>query len=88
MKIWSKLNYILMWAAIIFAAVGMALAIYSGKDWNWQFGTMVWAFVAYLNQKTADRFEAKLMSINDSFNKEIDRIVDESKQLLEENKTK
>lgn len=67
MKIWRKLNYVFMWAAIILAAIGMGLAIYQHRSWNWQFSTGIWAFIAYLNQKSLDKYDETINKVIDKY---------------------
>lgn len=79
MKIWSKLNYVFMWLAITLAVVSMGISIYLGQSWTWQFGTAIWAFIAYVNQKTIDKYERETNQFIDQVKSDMDKIIEKSK---------
>ena len=60
-----KLNYIFMITAMVCGIAGMVLAIYQHQNWSWQFGTAMWAFIAYINEKNTARMEGEMKELAD-----------------------
>jgi len=52
----KNLSKIFMLIAFISAGDSMVINMINGTSWSWQVITMMWVFVAYMNEKTADRY--------------------------------
>lgn len=63
-----KLSYIFAITAMVCGIAGTALAIYQHASWTWQFGTAVWAFIAYTNERYSARMEREMSELADQMN--------------------
>ena len=53
----KNLSKIFMLIAFISAGASMVINIINGTSWSWQVITMMWVFVAYMNEKVVDRYK-------------------------------
>ena len=54
----KNLSKIFMLVGFISAGIAMVINMTNNVSWSWQAITMVWILVAYINEKTADRYRS------------------------------
>ena len=60
-----KLNYAMMITAMLCGIAATIVALYKGSNWTWQFGTSIWAFIAYTSERRIARMESEMKETSD-----------------------